>query len=181
MKAARPELIRVGKSAWRALPVVIAVAGAWTTFSFAGGTPDPAPAAPQQPENPWVEADLLAPAALARELAGPAAGERPCVLCVGFPPLYRGAHIPGATLAGPASRPEGIAALKRAVQNLAPTRPIVIYCGCCPIKDCPNLRPAFRTLRDLGFRQIRVLELPNNFPQDWSAKGFPVQKGDDPH
>lgn len=180
MNAARPDLARIGVAAWRALPVVIALAGGWTAPALAGGQPDPASTAPQQPADPWAAADLLAPAALAGELGGPA-NDRSLVLCVGFPLLYHGGHVPGARLAGPASHPEGIVALKRAVQNLAPTHPIVIYCGCCPIKDCPNLRPAFRTLRELGFRQVRVLQLPDNFPQDWSAKGFPVQRGNDPH
>ncbi len=133
------------------------------------------------PSDPWSPADLLAPAALAKELAAPGAGERPVLLCVGFLPLYHGAHIPGATLAGPTSRPEGIAALRKAVQDLPADRPLVIYCGCCPFEDCPNVRPAFTTLQAMGFRRIRVVLMPHDFAHDWTQQGFPIEKGDGGH
>ncbi len=144
-----------------------------------GATP-PAPLPPGlQASDPWTAADLLAPATLAKTLAGTAA-DRPPVFCVGFSFLYQSAHVPGAKLAGPASRPAGLAALKHAVAGLPKDQPIVIYCGCCPVNDCPNIRPAFRTLKEMGFRQIRVLWLPQNFPQDWTAAGFPIAKGAGP-
>jgi hypothetical protein len=54
---------------------------------------------------------------------------------------------------------------------------VVLYCGCCPLDKCPNLRPAFLALRDAGFARLRVLLLPNNFNADWVEKGYPVEKG----
>jgi len=30
----------------------------------------------------------------------------------------------------------------------------------------------------LGFKNLKVLYLPNKFQQDWTAKGFPTEKGD---
>ncbi len=154
------------------------------TFLLAGACAAPSLRAAQEhspPPDPWPPAGLLAPAALTKELAAPAAGGRPILLCVGFQPLYHGAHIPGATLAGPTSRPEGIAALRKAVRDLPADRPLVIYCGCCPFKDCPNVRPAFTTLRDLGFPRVRVVLMPHDFVQDWTLLGFPVEKGDEGH
>jgi thiosulfate/3-mercaptopyruvate sulfurtransferase len=43
--------------------------------------------------------------------------------------------------------------------------------------DCPNIRPAYQALREMGFKRIKLLSLPNNFTQDWQMKGFPVEKG----
>jgi hypothetical protein len=77
-------------------------------------------------------------------------------------------------LAGPASKKKGIADLRSAVAGLPKNAAIVIYCGCCPMKDCPNVGPAFRTLKELGFNNIRVLSLPTNFQTDWALKGYPV-------
>ncbi len=54
---------------------------------------------------------------------------------------------------------------------------VVLYCGCCPLEKCPNLRPAFSALKDFPLARLRVLILPNSFSADWAEKGFPVQKG----
>lgn len=40
---------------------------------------------------------------------------------------------------------------------------------------CPNMRPAFRMLKEMGFAKVRALNLPTNFHTDWSAKGYPVE------
>jgi hypothetical protein len=90
--------------------------------------------------------------------------------------LYRSAHIPGAKYAGPASESSGLQALKDAVQALPREQPIVLYCGCCPWTHCPNIRPAFKAVHDLGFRNVRLLIIPQNFHDDWTAKGLPTEK-----
>ncbi len=118
-------------------------------------------------------ADLIQPDDLARLLAGPAA-ERPTLLHVGFEGFYKGGHIPGSRYAGPASKPDGLAALTRALKPLRRQTPIVLYCGCCPWSDCPNVRPAYRTARALGFRHVRVLEIAKTFKQDWIDRKLPV-------
>lgn len=128
------------------------------------------------PSNPWQTNQVITPAELAKTLSAET-GTKPLVLCVGFPVLYQGAHIVGAKFAGPASRPAGIQALKRAVQHLPHDKHIVLYCGCCPWNRCPNIRPAFRTMQKLGFTNVKVLSVPTNFHDDWVAKGFPVEKG----
>lgn len=64
------------------------------------------------------------------------------------------------------------------MQEIPLTREIVLYCGCCPWRDCPNIRPAFRVFRELGFTRVKVLYLPASFAQDWVEKGFPVEKGE---
>jgi hypothetical protein len=89
--------------------------------------------------------------------------------------LYRGRHIAHAINAGPASKPEGIEALKKAVAGLAKDADIVIYCGCCPMLECPNIRPAYRTLKELGFTHVRVLSLPTNLHTDSVGKDYPSE------
>jgi hypothetical protein len=98
----------------------------------------------------------------------------PYVYCVAFPVLYRQKRTPRAILVGPASKTEGIADLRTAVARVPKSAAIVIYCGWCPMKDCPNIRPTFRTLRELGFNNLRVLDLPTNFHTDWVLKGYSV-------
>jgi len=50
--------------------------------------------------------------------------------------------------------------LKKAVAGLAKDSDIVIYCGCCPMFECPNLGPAFSNAERDGFTRVRVLEIP---------------------
>jgi hypothetical protein len=64
------------------------------------------------------------------------------------------------------------------VQGLARNRFIVIYCGCCPWSDCPNVRPAYEALHSLGFTKLKVLYIPDNLGTDWVSKGYPVEKGE---
>ena len=55
-------------------------------------------------------------------------------------------------------------------------REIVIYCGCCPWKNCPNIRPAYEKLAQRRFTNVRVLDLPTTFRADWSDQGLPVER-----
>jgi hypothetical protein len=110
--------------------------------------------------DPWSKFELIEPADFVKWLNGE---QKPLhTICVTFPVLYRQKHIPHAQLAGPTNKPEGIAAFRNAVQELPRNSDIVIYCGCCPIKSCPNIRPAYRVLKELGFEHLGVLDLPTN-------------------
>lgn len=128
----------------------------------------------QDGSDPWAGTELIQPAALAAEVAGTKA---PVVICVAFPVLYRARHIVRAIDAGPGSKPEGIAALRKAVATLPKDADLVIYCGCCPMVKCPNIRPAYRTLHEMGFTHVRVLNVPENMHTDWYAKNYPSEPG----
>lgn len=130
--------------------------------------------APQGGSEPWNKAQLIEPAVLAARLAD-ARSAKPAILYVGPRLLFR-AHIPGAVFAGPGGQSNGLELLKQVAAKLPRGREVVIYCGCCPWKACPNIRPAFRVLGEMGFRQVKVLTLPTNFLTDWIDKGFPVEK-----
>ena len=120
--------------------------------------------------DPWTGKDVLRPQDLAANL------KAPLVIHVGFPVLYRGAHIAGSQYAGPGSKPEGIELLKKAVANQPHNREIVLYCGCCPWDKCPNVRPAFAALHDMGFTHVKVMMVPENLKTDWIDKGYPTEK-----
>ena len=90
--------------------------------------------------------------------------------------LARQDGIAGTPYAGPASKPEGLAELKKAVAGQPHDRDIVIYCGCCPMEKCPNIRPAFAALREMGFTRVRVLSLPENLKTDWIDHGYPTDQ-----
>ena len=125
-------------------------------------------------EDPWSAQELIQPDELARALAGKS---KPVVLQTGIVHLYRIGHIPGSKYAGQAGTPEGLETLRKLAQDIPRDSEIVFYCGCCPFKDCPNVRPAYAELRRMGFKKIRLLNLPSSFNQDWVAKGLPIEKG----
>jgi hypothetical protein len=128
----------------------------------------------QDAADPWPKSDLLETAPLAKEIQS---AKPPVVLCVAFPVLYRSRHILRAIDAGPGNKPEGIEALKKAAARFAKNADIVIYCGCCPMAKCPNIRPAYRALKELGFTHVRVLNVPTNMHTDWYSKDYPSEPG----
>lgn len=127
----------------------------------------------QDASDPWTKPELMEPATLANFLKAP---KSPTVICVAFPVLYKLKHVAHARYAGPGSKPEGIEALKKAVANLPKNADLVIYCGCCPMVKCPNIRPAYSALKQMGFTHIRVLSIPENMNADWYSKNYPTEQ-----
>jgi thiosulfate/3-mercaptopyruvate sulfurtransferase len=121
--------------------------------------------------------EVIQPGELAKIVQSPT-GARPLIFQVGFRVLYQQAHVPHSEYIGPASEPEGIQRLRQRVQGLPRTQSIVIYCGCCPWSKCPNINPAYKELRALGFRNIKLLYVADNFGKDWVDKGYLVEKGE---
>jgi len=54
---------------------------------------------------------------------------------------------------------------------------VVLYCGCCPWGKCPNIDPAYKLMKSLGFTRLKVLHIADNFGTDWVDKGYPVAQG----
>jgi len=118
---------------------------------------------------------LIQPNEAAVQLA--AKGRHAAIFQIGPNVLYRSKHIPGSVYAGPASRPEGLALLKNAVDKLPRDSEIVVYCGCCPWDHCPNVKPAMDLLKQMGFTRAKALYLETGFARDWIEKGYPVESG----
>jgi thiosulfate/3-mercaptopyruvate sulfurtransferase len=122
-------------------------------------------------------AALIQPADLAAHLQK-GFTPKPLILQVGSHVLFAEAHIPAAEYAGPGGQEEGLQVLRTRVANVPKDTPIVIYCGCCPWSRCPNIAPAYDQLRTLGFKQLRVLYIADNFGANWVDQGYPVAKGE---
>jgi thiosulfate/3-mercaptopyruvate sulfurtransferase len=122
-------------------------------------------------------AQLINPDELMKALQSPGS-EKPLLIQVGSHVLYSQAHIPGSEYIGPASSESGLQQLRKRVEPLPRNKFIVIYCGCCPWSHCPNVKPANDALHAMGFTNVRVLYIANNFGADWVDKNYPVAKGD---
>jgi len=104
--------------------------------------------------------------------------QKPLMIDVGSHVLYTQAHIPGSEYIGPASTDAGLQQLRKRVEPLPRTKFIVIYCGCCPWSHCPNVKPADDALRAMGFTNVKVLYIADNFGTNWVNQGYPTAKGD---
>lgn len=129
-----------------------------------------------QQQDPWQTKELLSPADAAAKLSG-TKNEGHLLLHVGFEAVYKGGHIAASTYVGPGNSPEGLAKLENAVKGVAKNRAIIMYCGCCPMEKCPNIRPAYRKLKELGYSNVQVISIPSNLHKDWAEPGYPFAKG----
>ena len=118
----------------------------------------------------------IEPDALAKMLQE-SKGEKPVVLHVGFKNFYEQAKIPGSDYAGPGSTTEGLELLRKRVSSLQHKQLIVLYCGCCPWDKCPNAKPAYEALHAMGFTNVKVVHIAENFGANWVTPGLPVTKG----
>ena len=94
---------------------------------------------------------------------------KPLIISVGPVEL-----IKGAIKTGPAKEKENLKGLKKLLSKENRKREIVIYCGCCPFKDCPNIRPAFSLLNEMNFSNHKLLNLPRNLKIDWINHSYPM-------
>jgi rhodanese-related sulfurtransferase len=140
---------------------------------FVFASPACAQSSPALSATTIAEADQVQPADLAKILASNAA--KPLVLQVGPKVFYQEAHIKGAKYAGQGSNSQGLQLLDKEVYGLPKDASVVIYCGCCPWNRCPNVGPAFAHLHELGYTNVKVLYLANNFGDDWVRKGYPKE------
>jgi thiosulfate/3-mercaptopyruvate sulfurtransferase len=162
---------------WASLVAVEACRSSARSTGAAGSTAsEPAPAASESfgAPFPWTADRFVEPADLAAALD---AAAPPTIVNVGPEVLYRRSHVPGAEYAGEGRSAEGIEQLAKHVSAWPREKRVVVYCGCCPWKNCPNIRPAYSRLQALGFKDVRVLDLPVSFRVNWVQKGLPVAQG----
>lgn len=116
---------------------------------------------------PWTNKELIEPAVLAAQLTD--GRDHAVILNIG-----KVEDIKGATHIGPVNKAENLEKLKSEVASLPKNTELIIYCGCCPFAKCPNIRPAFTTLKKMGFTNIKVLDIPVNLETNWTSKGYPL-------
>jgi hypothetical protein len=120
----------------------------------------------QNPEN-WTSKQLTEPSELVATLK--AKKNVPVIFNVG-----PGAIIPNSIDIGMVNDEKNLAKFQEQISKLPKSTNILIYCGCCPFKHCPDVRPAIALLQRMQFTNYHLLDLPNNIKTDWIAKGYPT-------
>ncbi len=121
-----------------------------------------------QSGDPWTSKDLMAPETLATMIGKPN-GQKPIIFNIG--PLD---DIKGAINIGSTNKKANLDKLTKALAGVPKDKMVVIYCGCCPFKNCPNIRPAFNLLKEQGFKNPKLLNLSHNLKVDWTDPGYPM-------
>jgi thiosulfate/3-mercaptopyruvate sulfurtransferase len=122
----------------------------------------------QSQTEPWTEEQLMQPERLAA-IINDSTVAKPLIINVG--PVN---SIKGAIKTGPAKEKDNLNELEKLLSKEDRKKAIVIYCGCCPFKDCPNIRPAFSLLTKMSFTNHKLLNMPHNLKTDWINHGYPM-------
>lgn len=123
-----------------------------------------------QQSEPWNENQLMKTENLASRISL-VQTDNLLILSVGPDALIKGSVDMGA-----ARDPENIEKMRRYLEDVPRDKEVVIYCGCCPFSRCPNIRPAFSLLIEMGFKNPKLLDIPQNIRVDWLTKNYPVQE-----
>lgn len=119
---------------------------------------------------PWPSDQAISPDSLAKAITDGAAKN---VLIINAGPVN---NIKGAVRIGAVSEEENQQKLLQYLKDVPKDKSIIIYCGCCPMNHCPNIRPAFQILKDNGFTNFKILDIKENIATDWIRKGYPTEK-----
>ena len=125
--------------------------------------------------DPIPQSSLITPEQLNQSLN---TAHKPLILAIGPRSMYSQAHIPGSEYMGAGSSDAGQQKLRERVKSLPKNAAIVLYCGCCPWGHCPNVHPAYQLLHSLGYTNVKVVYINNDFGTDWVNKGYPVARGE---
>ncbi|MDO9186227.1 MAG: rhodanese-like domain-containing protein [Bacteroidia bacterium] len=123
----------------------------------------------QNSKDTWRKDQLMEPATLAK-IINDASSKKSIIYSVG-----PGGNITGNIEMGAAQEKENLDKLKSALSKLNKDTEIVIFCGCCPFEDCPNIRPSFALLNEMKFSNAKLLNLSHNLKVDWIDKGYPMK------
>lgn len=130
----------------------------------------PACSSAQDKKEPWAENQLMRPSELAKMLNDSSA-QIPLLYNIGPSGL-----IKNSIDIGEGKNTQNIEKFRKELSKLSKDADIVIYCGCCPFKDCPNIRPPFNLLNEMKFTNHKLLNLPQNLKVDWIDKGYPMNE-----
>jgi rhodanese-related sulfurtransferase len=118
----------------------------------------------------WKEKQLITPEALLEQITK---GDTANLLLLNTGPVE---DIKGAVTIGAVEDAKNLAKLKEYLKDVPKNKQVIIYCGCCPLSVCPNLKPAYNTLKEMEFKNYKVLKLTHDLQEDWIDKGYPIQQ-----
>lgn len=124
----------------------------------------------QTTSEPWKPSQLITTESLANSITHPSP-HPPLVINIGPAGLIKSAIDIGST-----NKKENLTRLEEVISKEPKDREIVLYCGCCPFKNCPNIRPAFSLLNTMKFINSKLLDIPKNLKVDWIDHGYPMEK-----
>lgn len=119
---------------------------------------------------PWKKEQILPTLKLVDKIKANNSLDMPTILNIG--PMQ---NIKTAQLVGPVNYEFGMMRFKDKLSGIDKSQDLVLYCGCCSYKTCPNLKPAFEAAAKAGFKKVWVLDLPVGVEEDWVKKGYPVE------
>lgn len=122
-----------------------------------------------QKKDTWSQNQLMQPAELAEKLKE--GDSKTMIFNIG-----PSGKIKNSILIGSTQDQENLDALKKKLSATPKNTEVVVYCGCCPFQNCPNIRPAMAMLNDMKFTNAKLLNLSTNLKVDWIEKGYPMQK-----
>ena len=117
--------------------------------------------------EPWTNSQLIEPSYLNIILSKQ--NKLPNIISVG-----PGKVIPNSIGVGECRYEKNLNILKNHLLSFSKDSEIILYCGCCPFKDCPNIRPAFSLLNSLGYKNHKLLNIRNNIKTDWIDMNYPI-------
>lgn len=124
----------------------------------------------QQKTEPWRLDQLMKTEDLASRISM-AQTDSMLILSIGPDALIKGSVDMGA-----ARDQANLDKMREYLKDVPKDKEIVIYCGCCPFDRCPNIRPAFSLLLEMGFKEPKLLDIPQNIRTNWLNPGYPIQE-----
>jgi len=118
----------------------------------------------------WKKEQVMPAAELASKINS-TGGDKPMIFNVG--PMD---NIKTAKFVGRGTSVTAIDRMKSELNMESKNKSIVIYCGCCSFASCPNIKPAYDALITAGYKNTKVLEIPEGIKPDWVAKGYPMEE-----
>ncbi len=64
--------------------------------------------------------------------------------------------------------------LKKQLNKISKDREVIFYCGCCEMKNCPNIEPTYTVLKEMGFKKVKVLDINESLYMDWISHEYPM-------
>tara|TARA_A100001015_G_C14594384_1_gene557966 strand:+ start:79 stop:495 length:417 start_codon:yes stop_codon:yes gene_type:complete len=120
-----------------------------------------------QTGEPWKKSQLIEPSDLKNIIS--TQNQIPHIISIG-----PGQIISNSVGIGECRYDKNLIAFENHLSSISKDSEIVIYCGCCPFIDCPNIRPAFSLLNSLGYKNHKLLNIRNNIKTDWIDMNYPT-------
>jgi rhodanese-related sulfurtransferase len=120
-------------------------------------------------QNPYSQDKLISPAELAKILVNPKT-RQPVIFNVGSMPLIKGAQSGGMGYSD-----DSMKEFKEKLLKVDKNEAVIIYCGCCKMENCPNVKLPFQYLESNGFKNAKILNIETGLHEDWIDKGYPMK------